>query len=74
MKVLIKAGTRAWMIKDGVDAPTPFIFPKNTMVEVERGDRYWYTIKGEITDFPQTHSNIIINEVYIASNPPCPRN
>jgi hypothetical protein len=74
MKVLIKAGTRAWMIKDGVDAPTPFIFPKNTMVEVERGDRYWYTIKEEIADFPETHANIIINEVYIASNPPCPRN
>ena len=62
------------MIKDDVDVPTPFIFPKNTMVEVERGDRYWYTIKEEIADFPETHANIIINEVYIASNPPCPRN
>lgn len=66
MKVLIKAGTRAWMIKDGIDGPTPFTFPKDTMGEVERGDRYWYTVKGEIADFPREHSKIIINEVYIA--------
>jgi len=55
------------MTKDGTDAPTPFTFPKDRMVEVERGDRYWYTVKGEIADFPETRSNIIINEVHIAS-------
>ena len=54
MKVLIKAGTRAWMIKEGVDAPTPVTFPKDTMGEVERGDRYWYTVKGDVADFPRT--------------------
>ena len=54
------------MIKDGVDAPTPVTFPKDTMGEVERGDTYWCTIKGDVTDFPQEHSKIIISEVYIA--------
>ena len=67
MKVLIKAGTQAWMTKDGIGTLTPFTFPKDTMVEVERSDRYWYTIKGDVADFPERPSNIIINEVHIAS-------
>ena len=70
MKVLIKAGTRAWIIKDDTNAPTSVTFRNDTMVEVERGNRYWYTIKGKIADFPETHSNIIINEVHIASETP----
>lgn len=65
MKVLIKAGTRGWIFKGSLNDPTDFTFHRDTRVDVERSDRYWYKITGAIPEFPEAPPNLQINEVHI---------
>jgi hypothetical protein len=64
MKVKIEAGTRGWFeVKfHGTDSVT---FKRDTTVDVEPYQMFWYKMKGQIPGLPSGHPGILINEVYL---------
>ena len=64
MEVKIEAGTRGWFeVKfQGADSVT---FDRDTTVDVEPFQTFWYKSKGQIFGLAPGHPDILINELYL---------
>ena len=69
MKGKIEAGTRGWFeVKfHGADSVT---FKRDTTVDVDLFQQFWYRTKGQIRGLPSGHPGILINEVYLSKDRP----